>query len=60
MSKLWVDPPEGWRYGFPKIWDSEEYPVIADFLREWMYPEHLIKLGHCRMWDVDGEDTRRE
>ena len=20
---IWVDPPSGWRYGFPKLWDGK-------------------------------------
>lgn len=23
MSKVWVDPPSGWKYGFPKLWDGK-------------------------------------
>jgi hypothetical protein len=22
---VWIDPPEGWRYGFPKVVDSDTY-----------------------------------
>ena len=33
MNKRWVDPPSGWKYGFPKIWDG-----TGDF-REWLVAE---------------------
>ena len=40
-----VDPPSGWRYGFPKRWD----PVKAPDLKEWFisegYPEEDIELA---------------
>lgn len=44
---VWVDPPSGWRYGFPKLWDRK------GSCQDWMiangYPEHLAKKGlHVR------------
>lgn len=56
MSKpTWVDPPEGWKYGFPKVWNGE-----GD-ANSWMiqegYPEQLIKrygeYFHVRCWNVE-------
>lgn len=46
MSRpCWVDPPSGWRYGFPRLYDpSKDGPV-----REWMiahgYPKALADKG---------------
>lgn len=38
-----VDPPEGWRYGFPKeLPKGKDY---AEFLRESGYPEKDIELA---------------
>lgn len=51
--KYWVDPPAGWQYGFPKLYDSEVdgdmtawlvkhgYPVdeYPDVVRAWPYEE---------------------
>jgi len=41
--KIWVDPPEGWRYGFPAIYD----PVKDGKMRDWIvrkgYPPLTIK-----------------
>ena len=49
----WVDPPSGWRYGFPKLYD----PATDGDMRAWMirhgYPERLANQGlactftHC-------------
>lgn len=40
---VWVDPPSGWLYGFPKLWDRKGN------CQDWMiangYPEHLAKKG---------------
>jgi len=51
---LWIDPPEGWRYGFPR-----EVPegIEGDAINEWMieigYPKEKIEeygeYFHCRM-----------
>jgi hypothetical protein len=56
--KYWVDPPSGWRYGFPKIWDSEEYPNIVGWLLKSGYPAKDIEFtcGYLRMWNH--EDAR--
>lgn len=45
-----VDPPEGWKYGFPKKWDGNG--ELEDFLRENGVPENIIKLGHVRYWEA--------
>ena len=39
----WVDPPSGWLYGFPRLYD----PASDGDMTEWMirngYPEHLAR-----------------
>ena len=56
--KYWVDPPSGWRYGFPKVWDSELHPNVAEWLLRSGYPAKDIKFacGYLRMWNY--EDAR--
>jgi len=57
---VWVDPPSGWKYGFPKVWDG------VGSMREWLieegYPQREIdSLGesfHVRMWT--DEDINRQ
>ena len=51
----WVDPAEGWRFGFPKLWDGEEE------LHEWLLAEGC-PLSHLefpiRMWySEENNDT---
>lgn len=46
MSRpFWVDPPQGWRYGFPKLY----VPAKGGDMTEWMirngYPETLARKG---------------
>ena len=55
MQKMWVDPPSGWRYGFPKVYDPDA--GIPD-MRVWLwtngYPERDLDLAvkYLRMWEV--------
>lgn len=53
MVKM-IDPPEGWKYGFPKVFDFKE----GDNFHEWLvnngYPIETIKSYgdhfYCRYW----------
>ena len=62
MTKVWVDPPEGWRYGFPKIWDSVEHPNMLTWLHWAGYPEYVReaygKYFYCRQWAVEDQDGK--
>ena len=51
-TKLMVDPPSGWMYGFPMVWDKEKQPELREFLKEKGYPEKDLDfaLSYCRMW----------
>ena len=62
MTKRYVDPPSGWKYGFPKLLPYPE-PEGFDFY-QWLvdegYPQREIdRMGNyffCRQWDAaDGE-----
>jgi hypothetical protein len=40
MNKIWmVDPPSGWKYGFPKKLDEDE-------LKEMTFEQWLVKNGY--------------
>jgi hypothetical protein len=55
----YIDPPEGWKYGFPK---PVPYPRPANML-EWLvengYPQKIIDIYgeyfYCRHWERDEE-----
>ena len=62
MSKhLWVDPPSGWQYGFPKIWNGEG--DITDWLVDNGYPiqkiEQLGEYFYCRHWVPTEEEIKQ-
>lgn len=53
MAKhIMVDPPSGWMYGFPALWDKTKYDTLALFLRAKGYPEEDIDFAtsYIRMW----------
>lgn len=56
-----IDPPSGWQYGFPKIWDTRQEPDVIKWLVENGYPQFKIDdLGehfYFRSWPAD-DDSR--
>lgn len=58
--KVFIDPPSGWQYGFPKVWD----PVLDGDVYQWMvekgYPQAEIdRLGksfYFRSWEAAGDE----
>lgn len=53
-----VDPPSGWRYGFPKAL-PEDYPegesIVPWLLSEGYPQEEIDKCGkhfYCRYWEI--------
>jgi len=61
-TKLWIDPPSGWRYGFPKTWDQ------TGDMQEWLlsegYPQQEIdacgKSFYVRQWQDAADTTTTE
>jgi len=66
---LWIDPPSGWNYGFPKLMSKEDALDKNLNFHTWLikngYPESLIKeFGehfYVRQWSDSwrGEFTER-
>jgi hypothetical protein len=56
-KKLMVDPPDGWRYNFPKVCPKEHQHRILDWVVESGYPkEEIEKLGkhfYVRCWEIE-------
>ena len=61
-TKLWIDPPSGWRYDFPKTWDQ------TGDMNEWLlsegYPQHEIDACgtsfYVRQWAVEEDTNTKE
>ena len=59
MKVTYIDPPQGWKYGFPKV--LPKGPVdIKTWLIEEGYPKDLIESYgehfNCGMWYSETED----
>jgi len=54
-----IDPPSGWRYGFPKVLPEDVTDTIK-WLVENGYPQHEIDACgdhfYCRHWFTEIED----
>ena len=57
MSKLWVDPPEGWKHGFPAIYNPETDGQMREWIVRKGYPLLTIKeygeQWHVRCWSAE-------
>jgi len=57
-KKKYIDPPSGWKYGFPKV--VPESVVTPDDFRKWFlisgYPEKDLDMAmkYSRSWEEDG------
>jgi hypothetical protein len=53
----WVDPPSGWRYGFPRLYD----PATDGPMRAWLvkhgYPKALADKGLACTFTAATEET---
>lgn len=54
----WVDPNEGWKYGFPKLYDPNSDGDMKDWLVEQGYPIDQLLLVRC--WYDEKETTVNE
>ena len=52
--RYWIDPPSGWKYGFPKIWDSINDPPVREWLSTQGYPEP--QTAWIRTWSAEDEE----
>jgi hypothetical protein len=42
---LMIDPPSGWRYGFPKVYDNPNDLSVEEWLLENGYPSHEMRIS---------------
>jgi len=65
MAKvMMIDPDAGWRYGFPKPYNSDDITDFYGWLVSEGYPQEKIdywlnsSFGHvpCRMWEQEIDD----
>ena len=52
--RYWIDPPSGYLYGFPKIWDSINDPPLPEWLVASGYEDVTTKW--VRTWSAEDEE----
>lgn len=56
-KKTMIDPPSGWKYGFPKVIPLEYLNRTLEWLVENGYPQKEIdscgKHFYCRYWEIE-------
>ena len=62
MKKMitYIDPPSGWKYGFPKVLPEEAKSRVREWLVEEGYPAREIESYgehfYCRYWSKEEEN----
>ena len=60
MKVHMIDPPGGWKYGFPKVVPSPAPEDLMAWLVSEGYPQEQIdKMGdqfYCRHWEEEDDD----
>ena len=56
---MMIDPPSGWRYGFPARYNKEEHGDMGEFLAQRGYPRDEIDfaLQHMRCWNEEDKNS---
>jgi hypothetical protein len=58
---LWVDPPEGWKYNFPAIYDPDTDGQLSEWIIKKGYPVSLIQeygdVWAVRCWPVEAKPS---
>lgn len=58
MAKtLIIDPPSGWRYGFPRPYDKKPDETLEEWLIDKGYPHNMVDLAtkYSRYWEHENE-----
>lgn len=54
IEQIIVDPPQGWRYGFPKLYNPLPGETFVDWMIREGYPSEEAQWAseHCRCWSA--------
>lgn len=57
--KWWVDPPNGYLFGFPKVYDDSEKMDAVQWLVDNGYPDKEAQWAYkyVRMWEYKEEES---
>lgn len=63
MKRHMIDPPGGWKYGFPKeVPNPTPSDMMAWLVSEGYPKEEMDKMGehfYCRHWEEENDDTSK-
>lgn len=51
QPNLWMDPPTGWKYGFPLIKLATDERSMEEWMHDMGYPANL-EPDYIRMWEA--------
>jgi|TARA_R100000656_G_scaffold39974_1_gene33389 hypothetical protein len=59
MQVTIIDPPSGWKYGFPRVHNRPNHQSLEEWLVEKGYPKEDAKWAseNCRYWMENQEDN---
>lgn len=60
MRQLMIDPPSGWKYGFPKAMPKDVTDPIKWLIENGYPAARIVELGdlfYCRHWYEETEDV---
>jgi hypothetical protein len=64
MNKIWVDPPEGWKFGFPAIYDPATDGQMRDWILSKGYPKQIIQeygdVWAVRCWAAEEPEGNKD
>ena len=57
---MMIDPPSGWRYGFPVAYNAEKDGDLGEFLVKKGYPVDDVDFGlrWLRCWEEENDDKK--
>ena len=57
---MMVDPPAGWRYGFPRFYDKDQDGDLGEWLVKGGYPREDVDfaLRYTRFFSRDSQDEQ--
>ena len=59
-KRMIIDPPSGWMYGFPKVYNNPDNLSTEEWLVKNGYPEKEFnkdgKVYYVRTWEEDDEE----
>lgn len=62
--KIWVDPPSGWKYGFPLVYNPQTDGDVIEWMIRCGYPRDVMESYgehfYTRQWEAKDEQEDTE